>query len=306
MTPTDIVKEVQSNIDEFAGSMIPVQKDLYNRVSALVHELSVEADGTIKTTASNMKILSNIQNELQGVIHDEAFQDNIVNIKTSLSDVIAMQTDYFDSITDETVTEGGVIKSIQKEAFDSAVADMTDSGLLDSVASEAGEIVKQGVLEGANIGDMSDALRTHLIGDDEIDGSLVRYSRQIASDTFHNASRTYNALMVEDLGLQWYQYVGAISDNTRPLCDALVTKRWIHESELPSIANGIVNGIPVGRAGLMPGTNGSNFVNRCGGYQCQHHCIGVPAEMVPARIRKRFETPASQDDEELVNERPRY
>ena len=168
MTPNSIVHEIQDHIESFEDGIYPVQKELYNKVSLLIKELSIELDGTIKTTSSNMKIFSKIQSTLENVVNNPDYQDNVINIKDSLKDVISLQTDYFDNITD-LGTEPVVLKHVINQSFEDSVNSLTETGINTNVVSKASEIVSTGIIEGHNIVDMSDKLKIYMLGDKDID-----------------------------------------------------------------------------------------------------------------------------------------
>src|ERR1035437_553252 len=99
-TPMSITHTIQDHIESFEDSIYPVQKKLYNDISILIKDLSIEADGTIKTNATNLKIFNKIQATLENVVNNPDYQDNVANIKESLVDITKIQSSYFDNISD--------------------------------------------------------------------------------------------------------------------------------------------------------------------------------------------------------------
>lgn len=305
MPEINIAQETQDIVDQFATSMNPVQKRLYNRVSALLKELSVDADGNIKQTVSNLNIINDVEKELNSVLYDPTFQKNVAQINGALEDIDKMQTHFFDK-TFEDFTQPKVIPAMQDQAFTDAVTSLTGAGMQQEVVNHAMDVVKTGIMEGSSFADMNTALRDSMLGDSEVDGKLVSYTKQVLSDTLHNQARNYNSIVTKKLGLQWYEYVGTLKDTSRPWCIALEEKRWIHESELGSICRGMIDGEKVSLAGLMPDTNKENVISRCGGYNCQHHMIPVPAERVPSKIRRDFEDDIEPDEDEIADSAPSH
>ena len=86
--------------------------------------------------------------------------------------------------------------------------------------------------------------------------------------------------------------------DSRPLCIELVeNKKYIHQSEIKGICRGHVNDKDISIAGMIPGTDESNFmINRCG-YNCQHQLIPISPEFVPQDIRDNFEEPEKENEE---------
>lgn len=283
-----IVNEIQAYVDDFATNVEPIQKKLYDRVSGLLSQLTLDADGNIKRTQANTNLIYDVKTELNSVVNNKAYQQNVSGINSALSDVTDLQENYFNTI-DEDVNKPAVVDAVNEHSFTQAATDLVGAGLKSEVVDAAADIVSSGITEGASFGDMNEELRTFMLGNDKVDGKLVSYSKQIVTDTMHTASRNYNSIMTEKLGLKWFRYVGALVADSRPWCIALEHKEWVHESELTAICQGRIDGQQVSRQGLMPDTNKDNVISRCGGYNCPHHLTPVPEELVPKNIRDRFE-----------------
>lgn len=299
--PKDIVNLIQSNIDEFSNSIEPIQKKLYEKVSALLKDLSLDAEGNIKQTSTNVDIINSVKTELSSVVNNPSYQKNVAGIKSSLDDVNDLQSDYFSKI-DDSVNTPTVVDAVKNQSFDSAVSSLTEAGINENVVGGALDIVSHGITEGTSFADMNDSLRTFMIGNDKLDGKLLSYSKQIVSDTLQTASRNYNSIMTDKLGLEWYIYVGALVSDSRPWCIEMEKKKYIHVSELASCCRGVIDGKKVSLQGLMPDTNKDNVISRCGGFNCEHSMMPISSESVPSNIRRKFDKNISAPTEE---DRPR-
>ncbi len=180
-----------------------------------------------------------------------------------------------------------------------------DAGVNENVINDAADIVETHIRDGSSFTTLVDELKTRIVSNPETDSKLVSYSKQIINDTLSDFSRNYNNLVTEDLELEWFEYLGALVDTSRPFCKALVKKHFIHKSELPKISRGDIDGHQVSLEGLVKGTNGSNIISRAGGYNCSHQFIPVPSSTVPTSLRRKFEKNIKPDQEELANDRPR-
>jgi hypothetical protein len=144
------------------------------------------------------------------------------------------------------------------------------------------------------MGQMRDFLLTNETGA----GALEKYTKQITTDALNQYAAQYTNAVTNDLGLEWFMYTGSIIDTSRPLCKALIKKKYIHKSELPDIIlgkfkefdeeGGKINPKTKLPEGMIPGTNASNFHIYRGGYQCGHQLIPIDASSVPEHIRLRF------------------
>lgn len=298
------VDEIQSAIDDFVKGLPTLQAKQFDRVYGMLKELSLDADGKIKSTVSNLKIIGKVQRELESLVDNPLYQEKVGDLYGAIDKVNEVQTKYFTKTFADFTTPPSV-KELQGLAMDNTVESLTGSGVSENVIGDAMTIVEQHIRDGSSFNQMVEQLKEQMVGNPKVDGKLVSYSKQIINDTFSGFSRNYHDLVTSDLDLEWFEYIGGLVDSSRPVCIAAVEKRWFHKSELPALARGIVNGIDVGTAGMMPGTNGSNVICRCGGYNCNHQLVPVSAIMVPSAIRRPFEKDISPDKDELTNERPR-
>jgi hypothetical protein len=104
-----------------------------------------------------------------------------------------------------------------------------------------------------------------------------------------------NKIIGEDLGLEWYMYVGSNLTTTREFCEHLTKKKYVHKSEIPTILEGDIDGhqcrmnkktgLPFG---LIEGTNTEDFIILNGGWNCGHQLVPVAPEAVPENIKKKL------------------
>lgn len=302
--PKYIPIQIDDYVSKVSDKLEPLQKALFNKVSAQLKELSLDADGFIKRTSANMDIITAVKTELNGLLANPKYNAIVNSVDGMLGDIDDMQGSYFQSI-DPSIVAPPVIDDITTLAFKDAKTDLTKAGFQSEIVDKASTIVQTAITEGTSYADMNSQLADFIIGNDKVDGKLVSYTKQILSDTLNNTSRNYNSIMTDKLGLKWFRYVGALVRDSRPFCKALEHKEWIHESELASISRGVIDGVQVSRAGMMPDTNKENFISRCGGWNCAHHCVPVSSESVPTNIRRKFDKNVPQSEADIVEERPK-
>jgi len=135
----------------------------------------------------------------------------------------------------------------------------------------------------------------------------VSYSKQVINDTLSSFARNYHNIVTNDLELEWYTYIGAEIDTTRPFCHAMHEKKYIHQSEFAGCISGRLLGLDTKKAhqGMYPDTNSENLVTNCGGYNCGHQLVPVPTVTVPTAIRRKFEPKLEMDSEEKGSLRPK-
>lgn len=135
-------------------------------------------------------------------------------------------------------------------------------------------------------------MQDYLIGAENKDGALVRYTRQIANDGFAISDRSRVSVISESLGGQFYRYVGGTIDTTRCFCEER-NGLYFHIEEVKAWGDGDITagdlsascGYPW--AGMNAGTNSGNITSLLGGYNCLHSLIPVSEIEVPREVLLR-------------------
>ncbi len=287
-TPNTTVNEIQDAIDTFTIGLPELDKKQYDKVYALLKDLSLDADGHIKPTIENLKVIARVKNQLGSFIDLPIYQNKIIELNSALDTIAKVQTDYM-AKTFISFTMPKTVPKLQELAFSSTVDQLAGAGVQTEVVDISADLVEQHIRDGSSFSTLVDELKVQMVGNDKIPSRLISFSKGVINDTLSGFARNYNALVTDDLDLEYFVYVGSLVGTSRPMCEVLVAKEYIHKSELPGIARGIVDGNFVGTQGFMPSTTGANFIYRCAGWNCSHLCIPVPSSVVPKILRDKFE-----------------
>lgn len=170
-----------------------------------------------------------------------------------------------------------LLKEVHDYASQKAIRDLLDSGVDVNFLDELVDIFKQGVLTGSGKADLIKEFEKYLIGDEKKLGKLERYVRQVRSDAVTQYVANYTEVMTEDLGLEFYQYIGNLQDDTRCFCRERANnfyhykeiEAWGRMDDLGECATGN------GWAGMIEGTNASSIFTYRGGWNCEHQFVPV-------------------------------
>lgn len=281
-------EEIRLAIDDFVSGLPALQKQQFNQVYAMLKDLAIDVEGNIKNTIENLKVIGRIKNQLASIVDLPQYQDKVVELQNAFASVDKIQTTYYLNSFDGFSKPKSIAK-LQSVAFDSTVDQLTQAEINENVVNSAAEIVESHITDGDSFLNMVDELKTSMLGNKEVDSKFISYAKQTINDMLSGFARNYHNIVTSDLGIEWFEYIGALMDTSRPICIALTHKHYIHKSELAGIAKGLVDGVQISREGMMPGTTGQNFINRCGGWNCDHQMIPIPAAVVPKNIRDKFE-----------------
>ena len=267
-------KAIQEAIDNFTDGLDAMQKKNFNKVYALLKDLSLDADGNIKPTIENLKVIQRVKRVLADGVDNPTYNDKVSELQTSIDKVTELQTAYYSKVFKDFTLPKSIDK-LNELTFDSVVDQLTSAGIDENVVNLSANIVEDNIKSGASFTDLVSQLEDKMLGTKEIEPKLVSYSKQVINDTLSSFARNYHNIVTNDLELEWYTYIGAEIDTTRPFCHAMHEKKYIHQSEFAGCISGRLLGLDTKKAhqGMYPDTNSENLVTNCGGYNCGHQLV---------------------------------
>lgn len=289
----DLLNELNNAVDDFNKSLRIIQSNVLAEVELLIKELTIN-NGNIVQDVANLKRLNEIYKKLKDVTIPPEYKQRVVAFGRSFNTVTNIQNEYFTALLGE-YTAPAIIAEIKNLAISETVAALTEQGINSAITNNIGSLIKESIETGGKYTDLTKQLAQFINGDKDNIGAYEKYVNQITIDAINTYSANYNKAVTDDLGLEWFMYVGALVGDSREFCQRLVGKRYVHKSELPEIIKGNIDGVQVpiyARTGLpqgmIAGTNENNFQTRRGGYRCNHQLMPITDSRVPEEIRKRI------------------
>lgn len=297
-TEQELTKQILTTVDDaianFNGSIPALQKQMLDDITLLVKDLDITDSGTIKNSVSNLRVIGKIKVKLENIILSDGYIKQVEEFTTAFKEVADLQNKYFNAI-EKTFTPTKLLDEIQKQSIGATIESLTQAGISANVTEYIQEILRTNITTGGSYNSLLSQLRNAMLSNSTGLGALERYTQQITTDSLNQYSRQYMAAVSDDLGLEWFMYVGSNLTTTREFCDKLTKKKYYHKSELPEILKGNIDGTQVKINpktklwyGAIPGTDVNNFKVNSGGYQCGHHPFPVAAAAVPADLRMKF------------------
>lgn len=295
MTETDkivdaLIKVLESSVDDFTKAVPGIQDQIFAQVTKLIKELEV-SNGRIKNNIANIRTVGKIKTELRKIILSKDYLKNVAKYIKQFETVTALQNRYFNSLQAE-YSPGKIYEEIKAQAVESAMESLTESGITQNVIKPIQDILRQNITGGGTIAKFVGQMREFITNTDAGDGKLLKYSKQIVTDSINQYNRQYGQIVSDDLGWNWFEYSGSIIKTSREFCIHMVKKRYVHRREFSTVLKGDIDGkkIPVSDRtglpyGLIDGTDQYNFPVLAGGYQCGHLVRPIPDVIVPVAIR---------------------
>lgn len=253
---------------------------------AILKDLEVDKDGYIIQSKANRKIIQKASNAFESGIKNSPYFDGIQQYVNSIPAVDKANSAYFNFISQGYKPNAQYITSLKKDTISSLESLLMQDGLEIQIKAPLVNILNQDINSSAKFTDLLKQVQGYITGTNELDGQLLRYSKQITNDALFNYSRGYQQAVTSDLGLEWYMYAGGLtsegkySGGSRPFCIDRVGK-YYHHSEIEAWAS-------QDWAGKRRGTTSSTIFIYAGGYFCKHSIIPVHESIVPKSSLNRI------------------
>lgn len=293
----DILKSIDDAVDGFNKSIPDIEKDLTQRINNIIKGLDTSANGSIKTTISNLKKMQSIQREMERAFESNEYLKQVESFTASYNHVASLEKDYFVNVLKE-FAEPSIMSEIKAQSVKTVTERLTGSNIVANVIEPINDLVRQGIESGVQWDELRASISDFLKGAEGTKGALDRYTTTITNDSLNVYSRTYENIIAEREGIEWYEYVGREVVDTRDFCIALDSARWFKKSDIPNLIDGQIKNYKTGNTktvplykktgkpnGMKAETNENNFVQLCGGWNCGHHAFPVPTELVPDEIK---------------------
>jgi hypothetical protein len=290
----NIVSSIDDAVSRFGVNIPDLEHHMIDLLDNVTKELEVK-NGRILSNVNNLKRIYSLKKRLSKIVLNNSYLKEVKAFVKIFDTVSNLQTDYFAEFNNKftPVKTAPILKDI---AIDAAIESLTESGVDASVSKPIMEMLKTSVTSGGSYAELTRTLHDNLISSEGKPSILDRHLRTVTTDAINQFNGQSIKLFSDDLGLEWYRYVGGSKTTSRELCSHLVKKEWIHKSELDEVIRGQIDGhqckvnprtdLPLG---MIAGTTTTNFIVNRGGYNCGHKLIPVPKEIVPGNIRAKFE-----------------
>lgn len=293
-----ILKAIDEGIIDFQEAIPKIQEKIYSKLLLFQKELSVQGE-TITNTVKNVKLLSNIKQDIESIILDDTdYLEAVAKFSKLYDKVTALNYSYFKTIESK-FKPSKVIEEVRKQSVSLVIDGLTEAGLQTNFINPVREIINTYVTTGGSYSKLSGELNNYINGYNSdagpIDGSFVKFTKQITTDAINQYNAQVNQITSADLGWEWFRYIGSNIKTTRTFCEALTKKEYYHRSELAQIIKGNfkefkeMKGEIYNKTGLPQGmyddTNTSNFPIYRGGYNCGHQAYAIPTYLVPQKVK---------------------
>lgn len=289
----EIHEAITKAVDKFNNSIPGIQDSIYSDMESVVKDLDLNGN-SIANSVKNIKTIGALKNKINKLVLNPEYKEAIREYAKAFTAVDKLNRAYFTELVGENGRES-VLKAIKESSVQSAVQNLTESGITSNVTEEIQNILKTNITGGGSYNNLLKQLRDGILTNDKGIGYLERYTKQITTDSLNQFSRQYTQTVTADLGLKWFIFTGSLLETSRDWCEAMKKKKYVHILELDTICTGLIDGkqVPINPktdvwyGGIM-GTNEFNVQTNCGGYGCGHQLSPISEALVPADLVEKF------------------
>lgn len=287
-----LIDEIDSKVFDFQAQIPAIQKEILKEVLRLGEDFYFPAK-TVEQQASNLKLIAKIKGKLNQIIITDSYDVSIKEFIKGFDNVAKIQAEYFSVVFSESISKTPLLNQIRKTSIELTVQKLTSEGIVEGISGKVTDILNKNITTGGRYSDFVSEIKDFLTDKEDSPGALSRYSKQITNDSLNSFSAQYTKAVTDDLGLEWFGYVGSLIEKSRPFCKALIAAKetcmpFIHISQLDEIAKGHICDSVISLKGTIAGTNGENLQINRGGYNCGHQLIPVSEFIVPKELRGKF------------------
>lgn len=266
------------------------QKQILVDTLKLIDSLDV-VGGKYVLSNENLIKVEQITEALNKAIFQTEYRTAILTFAGEFQVQANINLEYFSEVFGSAITDKQIYQA-SLQASQKVALDILNESSVDAVFTKPlKEMLINGIASEANTSDVVQELTNYILGDEELEGQLLRYVKQVARDRYSIADRSYTDIIAQDLNMNYVLYSGGLVKDSRLFCQARVgqyyhvdeVSLWV--TDIPSPANPFPHGAQW--QGRFRGTNASNISLVLGGYNCLHSLLPVTEAQVPLSVIAR-------------------
>lgn len=299
-TITEIISDKYKRLDDVPNTLysktLIAEREIYAKIIDLISRLERDESGFIIQNSANARIGANIKTNIRQVFDQSQYIDFVLEFAGEYQGQVDVNTSYFKKVFPDfgkpSTWATNIVQVNRNSVINSLVNTSADVDYVEPMA----KLVEDAILNGSSFTETVDNILQAAVTSPTRDSKLLRYTKQIAHDSFAVTDRTYTNQLARDMGVEWYKYSGDSIKTTRKFCD-IRSNKYYPKAEVESWAD-------QQWAGRYISTNTSNIFDWAGGYNCRHSLLpvsvrSVPIDRVKEAIRDGYYSPDAKTRELL-------
>jgi len=281
MSVEELLKEKSNRLEtvpnSYADNITSFQRQVYNEIIKLFDELDIK-NGKLVLSKQNLLTSAKIVEKLRQIMSGKEYAEIVKAFIGEFDNQAKLSEKYFTETFGKLDDKELLNLLLEKNKADTLQL-LSGSSVDTNFILPVKQAIDTAITSNSSLSETIKSIQTIALGNDEVNGKLLSYSKQIANDSFAFNDRGYTKQTSESYGIVWYRYSGGEVKDTREFCDARVGK-YFHKKEIEAWAK-------LDWQGKYRTTNASNIFTVLGGYNCKHDLLPVSVKSVPKDVIQR-------------------
>jgi hypothetical protein len=286
----DKIALFESVPEKLATAAQKTQSEIWRKIRPILEDMDVTAAGNIEQTEGNIRRIALISDELKKVLAGSEYREAVRAFLSSIDEGVQLTNEIartFESAFEPTEVQ----KQLLQLSKQNAINTFFGTGLDARFTQPFLEQLTTNIAARAPLREAVNALEGLVTGTEANDGRLLANIKTTATTAQAVADRSYSAAVNDELGIEWFEYLGGEIPTTRPFCEHREGGIY-HRKEIEAWGDGKnsagINDIRDGTwAGRIDGTDSKSIFTLVGGWNCRHYLVPVPERKVPDTVKAR-------------------
>jgi len=277
-----LVKKIAKSMDDvpdaFFKGVKAAQREAFALMVSELADLTLDDAGNVVISQGNFAKVQSLTNKMKAAYNNPKYTEALRGFVGSMTEGAELSAQLMGVITGEAYTQSAAVQAILGNAK-STTLDLLSTNAPADAAAAFRKVIENSVATGENFGQVLRNVRKNIEGDAQFKGRMESYAKQNAYDFYSISQAQVINEMTEELGFEFYEYIGVDVKDTRSFCAARNNKIF-HAKEVEAWAS-------LDWDGKNRATTSSTIWSLRGGYNCGHQLIPVATEDVPQDVKDR-------------------
>ena len=183
-------KDTRKTIDlyktRFNKNVNTRQKDMWSAIYKGIRKLKTDESGNILTTTENLKLMRTLRGDVERSIITPQYKKDLNKFTRGFDDLKDINDKYYKAIASGTLNANkNVFNTVKNLSIDATRNSLLESGISSQIIAPVQNLLQKSITTGGSITDLSESLRTDILGNKEQLGKLERCTKQITTDSLN-------------------------------------------------------------------------------------------------------------------------
>lgn len=267
-----------------------IEAALWRELLPLIQDLEVDKAGNIIQSDNNIRRIASIIENFNVLLAGKEYQDAVRNFLGTIDKNVEL-TDEIAKNIEKGFTPSQTNKNLLRLVKLNALDNLIGSGIRSTVSLPFAQQLIANVAARSPLRESVKSLQLIVQGDKDTDGRLAAHIKTTSTTAQSVADRSYSAAVYDELGVQWFRYIGGEIKTTRSFCEHRLDEIF-HVKEIEAWGSGKnaggIDDIKKGTwSGRIEGTDSRSIFVNLGGWNCRHSLVPIVNSRVPESVKQR-------------------